>query len=166
MDAEMLKGHLDAIVLAALEAGPAHGYAIIETIKTRSSKTFDLPEGTVYPALHRLEQAGLLSSTWTTPPGGRRRRVYSLTKAGAATLAERRKDWRRFVGAVGSSVGRRPWPACSISTSRVCAASSASPRRSPTDWRARSGTTRARLPRPLRAGQRRRLSAGPLNASG
>ena len=50
----MLKGHLDAIVLAALEAGPAHGYAIIETIKQRSAGTFDLPEGTVYPALHRL----------------------------------------------------------------------------------------------------------------
>jgi transcriptional regulator len=111
MDAEMLKGHLDAIVLSALEAGPAHGYAIIETIKTRSGKTFDLPEGTVYPALHRLEQAGLLSSTWTTPPGGRRRRVYSLTKAGSAALAERRKDWRRFVTAVDSFLGGRPWPA-------------------------------------------------------
>ena len=65
----MLKGHLDAIVLAALEAGPAHGYAIIEAIKRRSGSTFDLPEGTVYPALHRLEQAGLLASSWTTPPG-------------------------------------------------------------------------------------------------
>src|SRR5258708_24548119 len=83
MEAEMLKGHLDAIVLAALEAGPAHGYAIIETIKNRSTSTFDLPEGTVYPALHRLEPAGLLSSTWTTPAGGRRRPVYSLTQAGA-----------------------------------------------------------------------------------
>src|SRR5580693_302849 len=89
MEAEMLKGHLDAIVLAALEAGPAHGYAIIETIKNRSTSTFDLPEGTVYPALHRLEQAGLLSSTWITPPGGRRRRVYSLTKAGSAAIAAR-----------------------------------------------------------------------------
>jgi PadR family transcriptional regulator, regulatory protein PadR len=58
MEAEMLKGHLDAIVLAALEAGPAHGYAMIEAIKSRSGKRFDLPEGTVYPALHRLEQAG------------------------------------------------------------------------------------------------------------
>ena len=75
MEAEMLKGHLDAIVLAALEAGPAHGYAIIETIKRASAATCDLPEGTVYPALHRLEQAGLLASAWTTPPGGRKRRV-------------------------------------------------------------------------------------------
>src|SRR5258708_25303107 len=96
MEAEMLKGHLDAIVLAALEAGPAHGYAIIETIKNRSTSTFDLPEGTVYPALHRLEQAGLLSSAWTTPPGGPRRRVYSLTKAGSAAPAQRRKVWGRL----------------------------------------------------------------------
>jgi DNA-binding PadR family transcriptional regulator len=111
MEAEMLKGHLDAIVLAALEAGPAHGYAIIETIKNRSTNTFDLPEGTVYPALHRLEQAGLLSSAWTTPPGGRRRRVYSLTKTGSAALAERRKVWGRFSRAVDTLLGGRAWPA-------------------------------------------------------
>jgi DNA-binding PadR family transcriptional regulator len=112
MDAEMLKGHLDAIVLAALEAGPAHGYAIIDTIKNRSGSTFDLPEGTVYPALHRLEQAGLLSSTWTTPAAGRRRRVYSLTKGGAAALASRRKAWNRFAQAVDSFLGgARAWPA-------------------------------------------------------
>src|SRR5689334_24924330 len=112
MDAEMLKGHLDAIVLAALETGPAHGYAIIETIRTRSGAVFDLPEGTVYPALHRLEQAGLLSSTWTTPPTGRRRRIYSLTKAGSAALADRRKAWGRFSPAVDTLLGGgRPWPA-------------------------------------------------------
>jgi PadR family transcriptional regulator, regulatory protein PadR len=112
MDAEMLKGHLDAIVLAALEAGPAHGYAIIEAIKRNSTNTFDLAEGTVYPALHRLEAAGLLSSVWMTPPGGRRRRLYSLTKAGAAALADRRKAWGRFSQAVDTLLGRgRAWPA-------------------------------------------------------
>jgi DNA-binding PadR family transcriptional regulator len=112
MEAEMLKGHLDAIVLAALEAGPAHGYAIIETIKRGSSATFNLPEGTVYPALHRLEQGGLLSSAWVTPPGGRRRRMYSLTKAGSAALAERRKAWGRFSSAVDSLLQEgRTWPA-------------------------------------------------------
>ena len=60
MEGEMLKGHLDMIVLAALAPGPAHGYAVIEEIKRRSGQAFDLPEGTIYPALHRLEQAGLL----------------------------------------------------------------------------------------------------------
>src|SRR5271169_2648055 len=112
MEAEMLKGHLDAIVLAALEAGPAHGYAIIEAIKSRSGSTFDLPEGTVYPALHRLEQAGLLASSWTTPSGGRKRRVYSLTRSGTAALAERRKAWKRFSGAVDTMLGGdQAWPA-------------------------------------------------------
>jgi PadR family transcriptional regulator PadR len=76
MEGEMLKGHLDMIVLAALAAaGSAHGYAIIEEIKRRSGGAFDLPEGTIYPALHRLEQAGLLSSRWTTADSGRRRRA-------------------------------------------------------------------------------------------
>src|SRR5712664_561741 len=101
MEAEMLKGHLDAIVLAALEAGPAHGYAIIETIKNRSTSTFDLPEGTIYPALHRLEQAGLLSSRWTTAESGRKRRVYALTRPGHRALAERRAVWERFCDAIG-----------------------------------------------------------------
>ncbi len=108
----MLKGHLDAIVLAALEAGPAHGYAIIEVIKQKSANTFDLPEGTVYPALHRLEQAGLLSSHWMTPEGGRRRRVYALTRAGSKALADRRKAWGRFSQAVDTMLGGgRAWPA-------------------------------------------------------
>ena len=101
----MLKGHLDAIVLAALESGPAHGYAIIEAIKNRSTSTFDLPEGTVYPALHRLEQAGLLKSTWTTADSGRRRRVYTLTRTGTRTLADRRAVWKQFSDAIGGLLG-------------------------------------------------------------
>ena len=67
----MLKGHLDMIVLAALAAaGSAHGYAVIEEIKRRSGGAFDLPEGTIYPALHRLEQAGLLIAAGPPPKAG------------------------------------------------------------------------------------------------
>jgi PadR family transcriptional regulator, regulatory protein PadR len=111
MDGEMLKGHLDAVLLAALETGPAHGYAIIEIIRSRSGAVFDLPEGTVYPALHRLEEAGLLSSSWATPPTGRRRRIYALTKAGAADLSKKRASWNRFAGAVNAFLaGPRAWP--------------------------------------------------------
>src|SRR5579864_6826401 len=95
MDAEMLKGHLDTIVLAALEAGSAHGYAIIDEIRRRSDGAFALPEGTVYPALHRLEEMGLLSSAWSAE-SGRKRRVYSLTKAGKKALSQRRTHWTRF----------------------------------------------------------------------
>jgi PadR family transcriptional regulator PadR len=110
MEGEMLKGHLDMIVLAALAAaGSAHGYAIIEEIKRRSGGAFDLPEGTIYPALHGLEPAGLLSSRWTTADSGRRRRVYTLTKAGNRALAERRAVWRQFSDAIaGLLAGARP----------------------------------------------------------
>ena len=105
MEGEMLKGHLDMIVLAALAAGPAHGYAVIEEVKRRSGQKFDLPEGTVYPVLHRLEQAGLLSSRWVTAESGRRRRVYVLTKRGNRALADQRAVWEQFSVAIGGLLG-------------------------------------------------------------
>ena len=109
MEGEMLKGHLDMIVLAALAAGPAHGYAVIEEIRLKSGRAFDLPEGTIYPALHRLELAGLLSSEWVTAESGRRRRVYALTRRGDRALAERRAVWEQFSGAIdGLLAGARP----------------------------------------------------------
>ena len=100
MEGEMLKGHLDMIVLAALSSGPAHGYAVIEEIRRRTGKAFDLPEGTIYPALHRLEQAGLLSSRWVTAESGRRRRVYALTRSGARALDDQRAVWLQFSDAI------------------------------------------------------------------
>jgi PadR family transcriptional regulator PadR len=108
MEGEMLKGHLDMIVLAALASGSAHGYAIIEEIKRRSGGAFDLPEGTIYPVLHRLEQAGLLASRWVIAESGRRRRIYTLTKRGSRALAERRAVWEQFSAAVGGLLGSRP----------------------------------------------------------
>jgi len=101
----MLKGHLDMIVLAALAGGPAHGYAVIQEIRRRSGGAFDLPEGTIYPALHRLEQGGLLSSRWTAGDSGRQRRVYSLTRSGRHALADQRALWQRFTDAIGGLFG-------------------------------------------------------------
>jgi DNA-binding PadR family transcriptional regulator len=95
MNGEWLKGHLDLLLLAVLHARPAHGYAIIESMRQGSGGTFDLPEGTVYPALHRLERAELLTSRWSSETG-RRRRVYELTGQGRAVLEEYQEDWRRF----------------------------------------------------------------------
>ena len=80
MNRERLKGHLDLLLLSSLSAGPAHGYAVIAALRDRSEGTFDLPEGTIYPALHRLEDAGLLGSSWADA-GGRRRRVYEARLA-------------------------------------------------------------------------------------
>jgi DNA-binding PadR family transcriptional regulator len=102
--AETLKGHLDGLVLATLAAGPAHGYAVIDELKRRSGGAFDLPEGTVYPVLHRLEAEGLLSSEWSDG-AGRRRRVYRLTRRGRASLEGRRRDWQLFAGAVEAVLG-------------------------------------------------------------
>jgi PadR family transcriptional regulator, regulatory protein PadR len=103
MNAEALKGHLDLLLLAAVQARPMHGYAIAETLRTRSDGAFDLPEGTLYPALHRLEHAGLLSSRWSEV-GGRRRRVYQLTTKGHRALSKRHDEWRAFARAVHSVV--------------------------------------------------------------
>jgi transcriptional regulator len=105
MEGEMLKGHLDMIVLAALSSGPAHGYAVIQEIRRRSGGAFELPEGTVYPVLHRLEQAGLLGSRWTASDSGRQRRVYSLTRSGHRALADHRAVWQRFAAAIGGLFG-------------------------------------------------------------
>jgi PadR family transcriptional regulator PadR len=108
MEGEMLKGHLDMIVLAALAAGPAHGYAVIEDIRRKSRQAFDLPEGTIYPALHRLEQAGLLASRWVTAESGRRRRVYALTRRGECALAGHRAVWQQFSDAIGALLAGTP----------------------------------------------------------
>ena len=99
MRGESLKGHLDGLILAVVAAGPTHGYAVIEELKRRSGGAFDLPEGTVYPALHRLEADGLLTSAWAHV-GGRRRRVYRLTRRGGVALRRRRDEWRQFAHAV------------------------------------------------------------------
>ena len=104
MNRERIKGHLDLLLLSVLAAGPAHGYAIISALRERSEGTFDLPEGTIYPALHRLEDAGLLSSAWADGDG-RRRRVYALTSAGATALAAERTEWRRFAHGVRAVTG-------------------------------------------------------------
>ncbi|HEY3110322.1 MAG TPA: PadR family transcriptional regulator [Chloroflexota bacterium] len=107
MRGEALKGHLDMLVLAAVQARPAHGYAVIEELRRLSGGAFDLPEGTVYPALHRLERAGLLASAWSTE-APRRRRVYRLTERGRAALAEAERDWRRFSQGVAAVLAARP----------------------------------------------------------
>jgi PadR family transcriptional regulator, regulatory protein PadR len=104
MGADALKGHLDSILLAALEAGPLHGYAIMETLRMRSRERFDLPTGTVYPAMHRLERAGLITSDWSTV-SGRRRRTYRLTDAGRRRLQDERASWRRFSRTIATLLG-------------------------------------------------------------
>ena len=104
MIGEALKGHLDLLLLAILSEGPAHGYAVIESLRSRSGGTFDLPEGTIYPALHRLERQGLLRSRWSED-SARRKRIYQLTLKGQQALAQRQEEWKKFSKAVDTTVG-------------------------------------------------------------
>ena len=101
-----LRGHLDLLLLATLRrTGPSHGYALIAALRDGSGGTFDLPEGTIYPALHRLEREGAVASSWEAD-APRRRRVYALTAAGEAALAAKRTEWRNFVQGVQAVVER------------------------------------------------------------
>ena len=104
MIGEALKGHLDLLLLAILSEGSAHGYAVIESLRMRSGGTFDLPEGTIYPALHRLERQGLLSSHWSED-SARRKRVYQLTAKGQQALVKRQEEWKKFSKAINATVG-------------------------------------------------------------
>ena len=104
MFGEALKGHLDLLLLAILADGPAHGYAVIESLRTRSQGLFDLPEGTIYPALHRLEDQGLLQSSWLEG-AARRKRIYEITSKGWHVLASRRNEWKQFSKAINATVG-------------------------------------------------------------
>jgi len=122
-----VKGHLDLVLLGMLAGAPSHGYALISAMRERTEGVLDLPEGSVYPALHRLEDLGLVSSEWT-PLAGRRRRLYRLTPAGAEALAGERREWRSLVTAIDAAIAtavakipatpgaafpapRRPYPA-------------------------------------------------------
>lgn len=87
---------LDLLLMGVLRHGPAHGYAIITELRDRSGGQFDLAEGSIYPALHRLERSGLIASTAEVAQG-RRRRVYALTARGRKEFAGQRREWDGFV---------------------------------------------------------------------
>jgi DNA-binding PadR family transcriptional regulator len=94
-----LKNNVDLLLMGVLRSGPAHGYAIIAALRERSDGEFDLAEGTIYPALHRLERAGLIESS-SQVAQGRRRRTYALTPRGRKEFATQRREWQGFVASV------------------------------------------------------------------
>jgi len=99
MFSQNLKGHLDMMLLSVLRGAPAHGYAVVERLAEASEGAFELGEGTVYPALRRMEKAGLLHSSWTRV-NGRDRRVYEVTAKGEKALAKQRGELDSFSRAV------------------------------------------------------------------
>jgi PadR family transcriptional regulator, regulatory protein PadR len=101
MKPDALRGHLDALLLSVLDGRKLHGYAIIEALQLRSDGALDLPTGTVYPALRRLERAGYVASEWDVV-SGRKRRTYKLTRAGHKTLAAERAGWQEFTTVISA----------------------------------------------------------------
>jgi PadR family transcriptional regulator PadR len=99
MRPDTLRGHLDALILSVLERQALHGYAVIEMLEEYSGGALDLPTGSVYPALRRLERAGYVKSEWGTV-GGRRRRTYELTPSGLRMLDDERIEWRSFAAVI------------------------------------------------------------------
>ncbi|MEO6886372.1 MAG: helix-turn-helix transcriptional regulator [Jatrophihabitantaceae bacterium] len=99
MKVDRVKGHLDLLLLGILSAEPGHGYAVITTLRDRTDGLIDLTEGAVYPALHRLEDLGLLASDWHSV-AGRRRRLYRITQSGHAALSREKAEWETLSAAM------------------------------------------------------------------
>jgi transcriptional regulator len=99
---DQFRGTLEMLVLKALEAEPLHGYAIAVRLERWSSDVLTLEEGSLYPALYRMESRGWLTSTWALTDSGRRARFYALTKAGRTRLTVEVEDWRRLSAVVKS----------------------------------------------------------------
>ena len=104
MDYRLLTGTLDMLILEVVAGGPTYGYEITQTVLARSRGAFELKEGSLYPALHRLERQRLLTPSWSEHDG-RRRKYYRLTTAGKKALAARRNEWREFSTAVNGVLG-------------------------------------------------------------
>ncbi|HUU08059.1 MAG TPA: PadR family transcriptional regulator [Dehalococcoidales bacterium] len=97
---ELMKGSSESLPLCLIGQEPMYGYQIIRELEQRSRGYFKFKEGTLYPALHRLEEAGLITGRWQTLPGGRYRRYYYITEKGQRALAEKMSQWRQFLVAM------------------------------------------------------------------
>ena len=102
---DLFTGTLELLVLRVLASGPEHGFGIGKILREDSSGVLDVAEGVLYPALHRLENRGLLRSEWKKTPAGRRAKVYALTDDGVERLEAMEAEWSRFRSAV-ASIGR------------------------------------------------------------
>lgn len=100
----LLKGTVDLLILKGLESGPTHGYAVAEWIGSVTDGTLLMEEGTLYPALHRLERKRLVEAEWGLSENKRRARFYRLTPAGRRRLEAEARDWARYAEAVGQAL--------------------------------------------------------------
>ena len=105
--ADLLQGTLDLLILKALALGPMHGWGIAQRLRQLSAEALQVQQGSLYPAVHRLEKQGLVRSSWGQSENNRRARFYELTRAGQRRLAEEAETWERFAAAVAQVLGAR-----------------------------------------------------------
>jgi transcriptional regulator len=98
--ADLLQGTLDVLILKTLATGPNHGWGISQRIQQLSREVLQVNQGSLYPALYRLEERGLIEASWGVSENNRRARFYELTRAGKKALAEETQSWERFADAV------------------------------------------------------------------
>ena len=101
-DREFLTGTVGLLVLSLLGERPMYGYELVQEAERRSAQQFQLKEGTIYPALHQMERAGLLAAEWRESEAGRARKYYALTPKGRRTAASKRRQWTALAAAVGA----------------------------------------------------------------
>jgi len=99
---ELVQGTLDMLILQTLQWGPQHGYGIVQALHTRSGEVLQVETGSLYPALHRLERRGWVSSQWKLTQSNQRARYYQITAAGKKQLASDHERWQQMVSAIGT----------------------------------------------------------------
>jgi PadR family transcriptional regulator, regulatory protein PadR len=104
---DILRGTFDLLILKALSWGPLHGYGVARQIEESTNDALVVGEGTLYPALHRLEERGWISASWGISENNRRAKFYALTKSGRAQLDVEAKYWRRYAAAVFAALNAR-----------------------------------------------------------
>ena len=97
---DLLQGTLDLLILKTLAGGPMHGWGVAQKIHVLSEDILQVNQGSLYPALHRLEQQGLITAQWGASDNNRQAKFYELTRAGRRQLAEETRNWERMAGAV------------------------------------------------------------------
>jgi PadR family transcriptional regulator, regulatory protein PadR len=107
-NAELLPGTLDMLILKAVSLAPLHGYGVLLRIKQISGNALDIPQGSLYPALYRLEHQGLIAAEWGQSDNNRRAKFYTLTATGRRRLKEETAGWNRLASAIGAALNTAP----------------------------------------------------------
>jgi len=105
---ELLQGTLDMLILKAVSLGPLHGYGVLLRIQQISGDQLEIQQGSLYPALYRLEHQGLIASDWGESENNRKARFYRLTAAGRKKLQKETENWNRMAGVIGGILSRKP----------------------------------------------------------